>query len=351
MNNKNAGILEAWDKAYKVSCGASDFGNHQMKLGITVPMLPTIEAPGFEVKLPDTWMKIVRGMDPNADPVTQLVLGEMASLIVIRTDPTTMYDIHLYSCLAHDGSNLLTVELLDVNGCPVHTKIVMPQKKSLISSGELAGILPFNTFKFPDEQNVFFKCEVQLCFDKCVERTCATRPFRGKRELRNWEKDLTLLIRDVNDSLAAIKQNSKITNRVLEATTLNPKTHWSKPLFQSVEVILPEQIDKSDTKRKIIRQNNVDHKNMEMVLKMPQKAVCVSLLMFISVSGLLGIALVTMLGVCIVLAIQRKKKCPEKCSFHKSLCGKGNGVMPTDSYYESENRNKNISVVMVRDEM
>ncbi|XP_014680065.1 PREDICTED: uncharacterized protein LOC106820022 [Priapulus caudatus] len=81
MNELEWGVLEMWDKAYRVTC---DFGGDRantVDYGLQVPNLDTENVAGL-MAMPSCRMKVVSGDNPMLPGTNDLFLGDIATLVI-----------------------------------------------------------------------------------------------------------------------------------------------------------------------------------------------------------------------------------------------------------------------------
>jgi hypothetical protein len=130
--------------------------------------LPTSDEPVV------TWMDIQKGVFPNTSYIgSTLEVGEPITIFIYLKDPSNLYDIMVTDCWAYDDQDFekannklhLTEEhskrkrkLIDK-----WYKIDNPQGSSL----RCFMYTDLTSFKFPDKEQVYMKCDIQLCFKSC----------------------------------------------------------------------------------------------------------------------------------------------------------------------------------------
>ncbi|XP_014665192.1 PREDICTED: uncharacterized protein LOC106807390 [Priapulus caudatus] len=173
MMTKDLAILEAWDRAYKVSCLFEAPEPKQMSAGINLPTLSATPVPEQQIRVPDVRIKVVEGKDIMAPSSNGLVVGDYGTLVVLLDDNSN-YDIFVSSCVAHDGYGKYEVLLIDDSGCAIVPKIIEQLQKVRIGHSQEQTVMfaHFHAFKFPDKQNVYFTCNVQLCQTECYMPQC-----------------------------------------------------------------------------------------------------------------------------------------------------------------------------------
>ncbi|XP_014670083.1 PREDICTED: uncharacterized protein LOC106811071 [Priapulus caudatus] len=184
MNERELGVLEMWDKAFRVTC---DFAGEQREkavdFGLKIPELGA-EAVLGGMDLPTCRMKVVNGDNPMAPGTNNLLLGDIASLVVYIQD-STHFDIFVSNCYAHDGMDMGRIDLIDEDGCPTHRKLIGYQQHTTeLLPGDTLVYAYLKSFKFPDVKNVFFDCQCTICMENCFQPQCD-----GRRTKRDLEQD------------------------------------------------------------------------------------------------------------------------------------------------------------------
>ncbi|XP_014673163.1 PREDICTED: cuticlin-1-like [Priapulus caudatus] len=181
MTHPELGVLEEWDKAFRVTC---DFGSDQLETvdyGISVPPPKSSLIEGG-MPVPDCRFRIIKGPALSGSGVQQLILGDVGSLIW-EISSTGAFDIIATSCYAHDGMGMGRVDLIDEQGCPIHDKFIKNVQKERDDRGTRL-VANFKVFKFPDVGDVYFDCQCNVCVDECFQPRCESTFTGGKRRNR-----------------------------------------------------------------------------------------------------------------------------------------------------------------------
>ncbi|XP_014673031.1 PREDICTED: hornerin-like [Priapulus caudatus] len=171
------GILGSTDRAYTVQC----------QTGGTVQPVNIVNEVG-NTNPPNVFMKVSNGKDPNSTPSEGLTVGETATLSISHKENPT-WDVYVTNCYAHDGVGVNKVLLIDEDGCPAHDpEFVSSMQHDRLVNGDVVHYTNFQSFKFPDKNNVYFQCTVEVCRDKCHRSTCTATPSnRRKRDANATE--------------------------------------------------------------------------------------------------------------------------------------------------------------------
>lgn len=151
-------------------------------------MLEVINVPTAKGAV-DCWMDIQKGQFPNVSPsnigsamskilsspqispIKDIVkIGETLSVLVYLKDPKKQYDIRMRDCWAYDNDDydLATttkLQLTDKDGCPRKKKLIGFWQKTTDTGKSDATLIVhnnINAFKFPDREQVFLTCNIEV---------------------------------------------------------------------------------------------------------------------------------------------------------------------------------------------
>ncbi|CAK9293401.1 unnamed protein product [Gordionus sp. m RMFG-2023] len=233
MFDNDLGIMSAWDSAYKASCAMGGNNGPKISSQITVPMLDTSKVAPTTMNMPPAFMKIVSGKVPTAPRASLLRLGEIGTIVITIQDNVGIFDLTILNCVAHDGMNIGKIELLDGQGCPVHSKIIGPQTREIFGHDMLI-YAHFKVFKFPDVENVYFECNIKFCFHRCQQPQCGIYGvYTGDGGVNRRKRS----------------KRSQYNNG--DISTLTYKNNNTYNLFQTIIVEIPE-VDENINKTKKI---------------------------------------------------------------------------------------------------
>ncbi|XP_014673143.1 PREDICTED: uncharacterized protein LOC106813508 [Priapulus caudatus] len=176
MTDSFFGVLWSSDRAYTVSCSfRSVGGSKHLGWSITVPMLgrnarvPVVQ---HDIPTPEVAFKVVGGQDPRNAIAADLNVGGYGALVVYYVrDPN--WDVLPVNCSAKDGTTRNQIQLIDHNSCPTQRKLV-GKFRELQYPNDLNTyqVSIFEVFKFPDQNNVYFECMVNVCRGNCKRVSC-----------------------------------------------------------------------------------------------------------------------------------------------------------------------------------
>lgn len=123
-------------------------------------------------------MHILDGHGINGSPVVKASVGQRLTLDLVLKD-TAIYDFHVHSCYAHDGTNApdASINIIDSNGCAVRLSraIDVPVFVTEPSNHGAKHIyLHMYGFQFTSSQFVHFECRVTPCVHSCKRPQCDT---------------------------------------------------------------------------------------------------------------------------------------------------------------------------------
>ncbi|XP_055298909.1 mucin-2-like isoform X2 [Sitodiplosis mosellana] len=129
----------------------------------------------------DCWMDIQRGIYPKLTPIGEVIkIGEELTVLVYLRDPKKEYDLTVRNCWAYDSEDFDDkktgkVQLSDSSGCTIKRKLFGSWHKTDETGSSDATLQLYNTlraFKFPDESQIYLKCDIEICRGNCVEAIC-----------------------------------------------------------------------------------------------------------------------------------------------------------------------------------
>ncbi|KAJ8963348.1 hypothetical protein NQ318_018820, partial [Aromia moschata] len=114
-----------------------------------------------------TWMEVRKGKFPNVTNDTSgmknVTVGEPVTLLVFFKDPTGLYNIRIPDCWAFERTNILLSKYkLHLNGEKKRKKILSEWRKGTVGDEEKFLYATFASFKFPDKDQVFVACDVEV---------------------------------------------------------------------------------------------------------------------------------------------------------------------------------------------
>ncbi|XP_014671677.1 PREDICTED: uncharacterized protein LOC106812340 [Priapulus caudatus] len=167
-------VLEGWDRAFAVRCQFEGFGQQAVNTGVTAPNLGVTTVATYRIGIPQVLFQIFGGEDISKGPAEHLKVGQKSALAAILTDNSD-YDISVTQCVAHDGTGKKYIPLVDEKGCPLVGKKIIGNfrhERDRPQPGQTIVYAPFKAFKFPDRQDVYFECQVHVCFRECFPSEC-----------------------------------------------------------------------------------------------------------------------------------------------------------------------------------
>ena len=126
----------------------------------------------------DCWMDITRGTFPSSIPIEGAVkVGENLTMTIYIKDGKRMTDLRVKDCYAFDsredaangGDPIL--QITTEQGCPTKPKLIDSWRTTTETGTSGATVLAYTTitaFKFPERENVFLSCNVELCTNGCI---------------------------------------------------------------------------------------------------------------------------------------------------------------------------------------
>ncbi|XP_053630098.1 uncharacterized protein [Cherax quadricarinatus] len=172
------GIQEVWDTARGVRCvfdGALGRGDQSqtVKAALNVDMLEqhVVTFPA-DNKLASASLDIQIGRGPFAPSASGMVkIGELMTMVV-GVEGLASADLLVRNCVAHDGSHQDPYQLTDEKGCVLGSrkKVLGSWQKTRETGNPKIPVLAFShfqAFKFPDKNDVYIECQVDLCSEIC----------------------------------------------------------------------------------------------------------------------------------------------------------------------------------------
>uniref|UniRef100_A0A0P4W2U0 ZP domain-containing protein n=1 Tax=Scylla olivacea TaxID=85551 RepID=A0A0P4W2U0_SCYOL len=181
------------------------------------------------------WMDIVEGTSMDGKPVLEHLLVGDDTTMVLKVRQTKGLDTRITSCLAHDGSDDESQELIDENGCSVDDEIMPPLRiKFNPRSGVKVAYASFKAFKFPDRDHLHLRCTVLVCLGACQLPVCGRLSNRIGRRMGNSGQGSIQAVHDLQDLVTSPQQTPRGNNRALTNTIVD-----KVEVFNSVEVRAP----------------------------------------------------------------------------------------------------------------
>ncbi|XP_014662692.1 PREDICTED: uncharacterized protein LOC106805559 isoform X2 [Priapulus caudatus] len=230
---KDWGFLDGLDEFYTVRCEFSGMRARTVNYDLAVPLsheVSTLET--ATVALPSCWMQIVKGKDPLDGGTSELNLGDTATLVVYLHD-SYYFDLSVSNCYAYDrfdhyGGKHTTVDLINDDGCSANKRLVgEPIHTRKLQSGQTAWFFHFRAFRFPDEENVYFQCQCNVCYHNCYQPTCnGDRVHRYKREAVETDINAETARMQAKES-EAVREEWMCTNSVTIMLRSNPDAEFA----------------------------------------------------------------------------------------------------------------------------
>lgn len=196
-------VQEIWDTARRVTCDRPHMldgrNSSKMSTGVaehnvnerTIIFKPFVVDQLEVVNVPtarggvDCWLDVQRGRFPAIQPLVETIqIGETLSVLVFLRDPLGAYDLIVRDCYAFDNSDYEAkttsrLQLSDKQGCSRKPKLFGKWQRTEGSDARKVDATlvlhnALSAFKFPDQSQVFLKCEVEICSGKCKQQDCET---------------------------------------------------------------------------------------------------------------------------------------------------------------------------------
>lgn len=146
------------DKFYVITCGKAGFKNSKNETSLVS-------------------LRLLEG----TRKITQAVYSRKYNLHVELSKPDGTYGFRVKSCFAFNKLNNREA-LIDETGCPVNSGVITPftydDKKGQADA-------QLKMFRFPENSEVHFQCDVGLCKDTCPEPTCDSDGSQSKPLVTN----------------------------------------------------------------------------------------------------------------------------------------------------------------------
>ncbi|XP_050709231.1 cuticlin-4-like [Eriocheir sinensis] len=195
------GIQEVWDSARGVRCVFEDgleraraMGSRRVSAALNVDLLDQKMVTFAAKTSASASLDVQVGRGPFARSASGMVrIGELMTMVVGVEGPSNT-DLQVRECVARDGSGRASYQLTDKNGCVLDNrrKVVGPwQKTRDTGKGDMPVMAysHFQAFKFPDENDVFLECEVDLCVEACPVCPEEETTQRRRRETSQRGRD------------------------------------------------------------------------------------------------------------------------------------------------------------------
>lgn len=147
----------------------------------TVDMLDVITVPMSGLRdnhQVSCWMDITRGIFPHSKPIDGPVkVGENLTMAIYIKDRRETTDLRVKDCYAYDSREDAVrggkpiIMLTSDQGCPLNHKLIDFWKTTTSTGSSGASVVAYTTisaFKFPEKENVFLSCNVELCTNGCL---------------------------------------------------------------------------------------------------------------------------------------------------------------------------------------
>ncbi|XP_013141477.1 PREDICTED: proteoglycan 4-like [Papilio polytes] len=179
-------VQGATDLARKISCarttfevsaeGAKEEQGHVLKLKpFMVDMLDVVAVEGLGSGV-ECWMDIQKGVFPNTTPFeSSIKIGEYLTILVYLKDQRNQFNLKIHDCWAYDNDNYDSpktnrIQLTDKQGCPKKKKLIDQWQKSRNTGKSGATLIAYSkvsAFRFPETDQVYLTCNVELCTKNC----------------------------------------------------------------------------------------------------------------------------------------------------------------------------------------
>ncbi|QQP34980.1 Putative LOC101893139, partial [Caligus rogercresseyi] len=159
-------------QAYRIKC-LYDVGETNINIDFNVSMITTAGTVRNDGPPPNCSMKIC---NEDGKDINEANVGEKLMLKVIVSPR------EIYGARTLDDNNIeAEYAVTDANGCATDPDIFQEWKLDR-STGYLTAL--FDAFKFPDSNDLKFKCIVRICFGQCQPQNCGGRNAFGRRRKR-----------------------------------------------------------------------------------------------------------------------------------------------------------------------
>lgn len=248
------GIQEVWDTARGVRCvfdtsRSGDSSSQHVSAALNVAMLDQQVVSFSADTKGSASLDVQIGRGPFAPSASGMVkIGELMTMVVAVEGPDHI-DLLVRECVAHDGTQRNPYQLTDENGC------VLGSKKKVLGSWQktrdtgnaqipVVAYAHFQAFKFPDKNDVYIECEVDLCKNNCP--VCPEDGGAGRKRralpVQNSPRKIGTLLEAADEAEAldyAAYQNNR--NSLSETDNKNSSTaDAAVKLARRLRVISPE---------------------------------------------------------------------------------------------------------------
>ncbi|XP_028042776.1 proteoglycan 4-like [Bombyx mandarina] len=124
----------------------------------------------------ECWMDIQKGVFPNTTPLKDSIkIGEYLTILVYLKDVRNQFNLKIHDCWAYDSDNYDSpktnkIQLTDKQGCPKKKKLIDLWQKSTNTGKSGATLIAYSkvsAFRFPETDQVYLTCNVELCTSSC----------------------------------------------------------------------------------------------------------------------------------------------------------------------------------------
>nr|XP_026500005.1 uncharacterized protein LOC113403631 isoform X2 [Vanessa tameamea] len=178
-------VQGSYDFARKVSCagtalevstGVKKEQSHVLKLKpFMVDMLDVVAVQGPAGGV-ECWMDIQKGVFPQTTPLENSIkIGEYLTILIYLKDIRNQFNLKIHDCWAYDNENYDSsktnkIQLTDKDGCPKKKKFIDSWQKSTNTGKSGATLIAYSkisAFRFPETDQVYLTCNVELCTSNC----------------------------------------------------------------------------------------------------------------------------------------------------------------------------------------
>ena len=153
-------------------------GEQNLNIGFNVSTLTTAGTIANSGPPPTCTMRICNS---NGNDISQAEIGD-SLMLKVEVTPGEIYGGFARNCIAKtvDDDNDETVyTVTDENGCATDPDIFQEWNYDS-EKGHLTAI--FDAFKFPDSNNIKFKCNIRVCFGQCQPQYCGGKNAYGRKK-------------------------------------------------------------------------------------------------------------------------------------------------------------------------
>ncbi|CAB3232064.1 unnamed protein product [Arctia plantaginis] len=124
----------------------------------------------------ECWMDIQKGVFPNTTPLENSIkIGEYLTILVYLKDVRNQFNLKIHDCWAYNDENYDSpktskIQLTDKEGCPKKKKLIDLWQKTTSTGKSGATLIAYSkvsAFRFPDNDQVYLTCNVELCTNNC----------------------------------------------------------------------------------------------------------------------------------------------------------------------------------------